>query len=45
MFKISYQTAPNSFVGGKDLSFYVGLKASFTNNNASKKEKVLGKTP
>ena len=45
MFKIPYQMAPNSFVGGKDLSFYVELKASFTNNNASEKEKALGKTP
>ena len=32
-------------VGGKDLSFCVGFKASFTNNNESKKEEMLGKTP
>ena len=32
-------------MGGKDLSFYVGLKAPFANNNASEEEKVLGKAP
>ena len=32
-------------VGSKDLSFYVGFKAPFTNNNASEEEKALGKTP
>ena len=32
-------------VGGQDLSFCVGLKALFTNNNASEEEKVLGKAP
>ena len=31
--------------GGQDLSFYVGLKAPFTNNNASEEEKALGKAP
>ena len=31
--------------GDKDLSFCVGLKAPFTNNNVSKEEKVLGKAP
>ena len=29
----------------QDLSFGVGLKALFINNNASEEEKVLGKTP
>ena len=29
-------------MGGKDLSFCVGLKTPFTNNNASKEEKMLG---
>ena len=32
-------------VGGQDLSFCVGVKAPFTNNNASEEEKVLGKAP
>ena len=32
-------------VGGQDMSFYVGLKTLFTNNNASEEEKVLGKSP
>ena len=32
-------------MGGKDLSFGVGLKAPFTNNNASEEEKAWGKTP
>ena len=32
-------------MGGKDLSFSVGLKAPFTNNNASEEEKELGKVP
>ena len=31
-------------MGGKDLSFCVGLKAPFTNNNASQEERMLGKT-
>ena len=30
-------------VGDKDLSFCVGFKAPFANNNASEEEKVLGK--
>ena len=34
-----------SDVGGQDLSFCVGLKTPFTNNNASEEEKVLGKAP
>ena len=33
------------FVGGKDLNFYVGPQAPFTNKNASKEEKMLGKAP
>ena len=32
-------------VGDKDLSFCVGLKAPFTNNNAFEEKKVLGKAP
>ena len=32
-------------VGNQDLSFGVGLKALFTNNNASEEEKALGKAP
>ena len=32
-------------VWDQDLSFGVGLKALFINNNASEEEKVLGKTP
>ena len=32
-------------VGGQDLSFCVGLKAPFTNNNTSEEEKALGKAP
>ena len=32
-----------AIVGGKDLSFCVGLKAPFANSNASDEEKVLGK--
>ena len=35
----------NKTVGDKDLSFCVGLKASFANSNASEEEKVLGKVP
>ena len=31
--------------GGKDLSFYVGPQAPFTNKNASEEEKMLGKAP
>ena len=34
-----------AIVGGQNLSFYVGLKAPFNNNNASEEEKVLGKAP
>ena len=30
---------------GQDLSFCVGVKAPFTNNNASEEEKSLGKAP
>ena len=30
-------------VGGQDLSFCVGVKTPFTNNNASEEEKALGK--
>ena len=30
-------------VGGKDLNFYVGPQAPFTNKNASEEEKMLGK--
>ena len=32
-------------MGGQDLSFCVGLKTLFTNNNASEKEKALRKAP
>ena len=32
-------------VGGKDLNFYVGPQASFTNKIASKEEKMFGKAP
>ena len=32
-------------MGGKNLSFCVGLKTPFANSNASEKEKVLGKVP
>ena len=32
-------------VGGQDLSFCVGIKALFTNNNVSEEEKALGKAP
>ena len=32
-------------MGGQDLSFCVGFKALFTNNNASEKEKTLEKAP
>ena len=32
-------------VGGQNLSFYVGLRTPFTNNNASEEEKVLEKAP
>ena len=32
-------------MGGKNLSFCVGLKTPFANSHASKEEKVLGKTP
>ena len=35
----------NKTVGGKDLSFCVGLKTPFANSNASEEEKVLGKVP
>ena len=31
--------------GGQNLSFCVGLKAPFTNNNVSEEEKVLEKAP
>ena len=31
--------------GGQNLSFCVGFKVSFTNNNASEEKKALGKTP
>ena len=34
-----------TIVGGQNLSFYVGLKAPFTNNNVSEEEKALGKAP
>ena len=34
-----------TIVGGQNLSFCVGLKAPFTNNNASEEEKALGKAP
>ena len=32
-------------MGGKDLNFYVGPQAPFTNKNASKEEKMFGKAP
>ena len=32
-------------VGDQDLSFCVGLKILFTNNNMSEEEKMLGKAP
>ena len=32
-------------MGGQDLSFCVGLKTLFTNNNAFEEEKALGKAP
>ena len=32
-------------VGGQDLSFCIGLKTPFTNNNVSEEEKALGKAP
>ena len=35
----------NKTVGGKDLSFCVGLKTPFANSNASEEEKVFGKVP
>ena len=31
--------------GGQDLSFCVGLKVPFTNNNAFEEKKALGKAP
>ena len=31
--------------GGQGLSFCVGLKALFINNNTSEEEKALGKAP
>ena len=31
------------YVGAKNLSLCIGLKAPFTNNNMSEEEKVLGK--
>ena len=33
------------YCGGQNLSFCVGLKTPFTNNNASEEEKALGKAP
>ena len=36
---------PYNFCGGHNLSFCVGLKAPFTNNNASEEEKAMGKAP
>ena len=32
-------------MGGQDLSFCVGLKTPFTNNNESEEEKALGNAP
>ena len=32
-------------MGGKDLNFYVGSQAPFTNKNAFEKEKMFGKAP
>ena len=32
-------------MGGKDLNFNVGPQGLFTNKNASKEEKMLGKAP
>ena len=32
-------------MGGKDLNFYVGPQAPFTNKNASEEEKMFGKAP
>ena len=32
-------------MGGKDLNFYVGPQAPFTNKNVSEEEKMFGKTP
>ena len=34
-----------AIVRGKDLSFCVGPQTPFTNKNASKEEKMLGKAP
>ena len=33
------------YCGDQDLSFCVGVKTPFTNNNASEEEKALGKAP
>ena len=33
------------FCGGQNLSFCVGFKVSFTNNNGSEEKKALGKAP
>ena len=30
-------------VGGKDLNFYIGPQAPFTNKNMSEEEKIFGK--
>ena len=40
-----YPTTYNTFCGGQNLSFCIGLKAPFPNNNASEEEKALGKAP
>ena len=32
-------------MGGKDLSFYIGSQAPFTNKNASEEEKMLENAP
>ena len=33
------------YCGGQNLSFCVGLKVPFTNNNTSEEKKTLGKAP
>ena len=32
-------------MGGKDLNFYVGPQAPFTNKNVSEEKKMFGKAP
>ena len=48
MLQVHFQIGVNLsilIVRDQDLSFCVGLKALFTNNNASEEEKALGKAP